>query len=76
MNSKELAKTESFLNGSSRTHKLSDSISIQHVSRVEFTTGGHALNVRYGIASPNGEYQNQALIASFNEAVTKLGEKE
>jgi len=73
MNTKELTKTESFLNGRSRTAKLRDSIRVQHIKRVEWTTGGYALEVRYGIPTKDGEYQNQALIASFDQAVMKFG---
>ena len=75
MRTNELLKTESFLNGRSRTAKLSSGVIIQHVARVEWATGGYALNIRYGVKTKNGEYQNSALIASFDEAVLKLGEQ-
>ena len=74
MQARELRKTESFLNGRSHSATLRPAITIQHVQRVGWTTGGYALQVMYSVASKQGLWQQQTLINSFEEAVAKLGE--
>jgi hypothetical protein len=79
MNQRELRQVETFLSGKSRKYKLNPRVNIQHFHRMEYAnSGGHAISLMFGLSSQpgnlyQGEYQNQCLISSMEEAVMKVG---
>jgi hypothetical protein len=77
MNKQELRKTESFLAGRSRTAKLRDKVFIQGTQTSTYgRPGNYAITVQYSVKAQGNLWQQQTIVASFEEAVDKLGAAE